>query len=212
MRLKLLVIGLFVYNFGFSQSFEVFTTQEKELIQSNPNQMMRVYNLTKPKDSLVLKSVSIPVNPTDKLTQALAERMLLSVNDPINKGVGIAAPQVGINRRLILVQRFDKPNRPFEVFINPEIIWASELYQKGPEGDLSFEENGLVLRNYIVQIKYQNLKGNTVTEILEGFTAVIFQHERDHLDGILLTDRIQQQKEISVIPSNQNLNLFLILD
>src|SRR5690606_21370425 len=107
-------------------------------------------------------------------------RMLLSVQD--EGGVGIAAPQVGINRRMILVQRFDKPGTPFEVMVNPEILWASELMQKGPEGDLSFEERGLVMRHYVVQIQYYNLNGELKTEILEGFTSVIFQHERDHLD------------------------------
>src|SRR5690606_23410570 len=150
---------------------------------------------TNPKDSLILKTVSKLIDPADMGTKILADKMLEAVIS--EGGVGIAAPQVGINRRMIWVQRFDKEGNPFELFINPEIIWASELIQKGPEGDLSFEERGMVMRSYIVQVRYQNLKGETLTEMLEGFTAVIFQHERDHLDGILLTDRVEEQKSIT---------------
>ena len=66
--------------------------------------------------------------------------------------------------------------------------------QMGPEGDLSFEDRGMVFRHYAIQVRYQNLEGKTIEENMEGFTSVIFQHERDHLDGILLIDRINEQK------------------
>lgn len=178
----------------FAQKTKKFTENEKQLIETRSAEMMRVYNRMNSSDSLILKSVSEPVKPTDKLTQILAERMLLSVQH--EGGVGIAAPQVGVNRRMVWVQRFDKPGKPFELFINPEILWHSDLMQKGPEGDLSFEERGFVMRYYTVQVRYQNLKGEMLTEILEGFTSVIFQHERDHLDGILLTDRMKEQEKL----------------
>lgn len=180
--------------FGFGQKYEKFTQEEKNLIETNSSEMMRVTQLPVPEDSIILKSISKPINPKHKLTKLLFERMLQSVQDPLNTGVGIAAPQVGINRRMMLVQRFDKPNQPYEVFINPEIIWASDLMQIGPEGDLSFEDRGLVYRHYAVQVRYHNLDGKLIEENLEGFTSVIFQHERDHLDGILLIDRINEQK------------------
>lgn len=179
---------------AWGQKYDEFTSEEEALITQNSSEMMRVYQLSHQTDSLVLKSVSKPIQPNHKLTHLLAERMLKSVQDPNRRGVGIAAPQVGINRRLILVQRFDKADKPFEVFINPEITWASALMQKGSEGDLSFEDRGLIYRHYAIGIRYQNLEGETMEEILEGFTAVIFQHERDHLDGTLLTDRLNEQK------------------
>ena len=191
--LFLLCIGFF--SISSAQKFEKFSKQEKELIQSQPTEMLRVYNLANPNDSLVLKSMSKPLKPRHKLTRLLAERMLLTVQNPEHTGVGIAAPQVGINRRIIVVQRFDKINKPFEVFVNPEIIWQSELLQKGPEGDLSFEGRADILRNYSIEIGYQDLKGKIKTEVLEGFTAVIYQHERDHLDGILLTDKKEEQEK-----------------
>ncbi len=193
-----ILIGFFILSLSFKtfgQKAEKFSETETNLIQTNSNEMMRVFNRTNSTDSIVLKSISKPIRPTDKLTQILAERMLLSVQH--EGGVGIAAPQVGINRRMVWVQRFDKPEKPFELFINPEIIWHSKLMQKGPEGDLSFDERGFVMRNYSIQVQYKNLKGETVTEFIEGFTSVIFQHERDHLDGILLTDRMKEQENLT---------------
>lgn len=196
MKIWLVVLIFSVSIVGFAQKFEKLSKAEKELIETNSSEMMRVTHLHLPADSVILKSASKPINPKHKLTKILYQRMLLSVQDPLNKGVGIAAPQVGINRRMILVQRFDKPNKPYEVFINPEIIWASDLMQLGPEGDLSFEDRAMIMRHYAIQIRYQNLEGKTIEENLEGFTSVIFQHERDHLDGILLIDRQEEQKSL----------------
>ena len=206
-NLIFLVVALIGLNVS-AQKWIKFSKEEKELIQTNPQEMMRVFNRMNASDSVVLKSSSKPIKPTDELTKLLAERMLLSVQH--EGGVGIAAPQVGINRRMVWVQRFDKEKMPFELFINPEILWASELMQKGPEGDLSFDERGWVLRNYSIQIQYQNLEGETISEVLEGFTAVIFQHERDHLDGILLTDRIEEQSSLHLEQASEKSNLFFI--
>lgn len=195
---------------AYSQQYKKLTTLEKKLILVDTTQMMRVTQTKFHNDSIILKNVSKPINPKDKLTTVLANRMLKSVLDPSRRGVGIAAPQVGINRRMVLVQRFDKENKPFEVFINPEIVWKSELMQKGPEGDLSFDERGMIYRHYSVKVQYFNLKGEKISETLEGFTAVIFQHERDHLDGILLTDRQKEQENLKFKPSTSNSNLYLI--
>ena len=188
------LLFLILISWGLSLSAQKLTKEERELVRENPTEMMRVFNRNNPSDSLILKSLSTPIKANHKLTQLLADRMLLSVKH--EGGVGIAAPQVGINRRMFWVQRFDKAQRPFELFINPEILWASDLMHKGSEGDLSFDERGFVMRNYAIQIQYEDLKGEIKTEILEGFTSVIFQHERDHLDGILLTDRIKEQENM----------------
>ena|SRR5690606_33771645 len=210
MRNLILCLFIILFSNGFAQHYVPFSKKEISLIQKDSSGLMRVSQLKNAEDSMTLKTVSQPINPNEKLTKLLAERMLKSVNDPLNQGVGIAAPQVGINRRMILIQRFDKPTNPFEVMINPEILWHSELMQKGPEGDLSFEERGLVMRYYAIQIQYFNLKGQEITEILEGFTSVIFQHERDHLDGVLLTDRIEEQKNLTFKPANENINLYFL--
>jgi peptide deformylase len=209
-KTKSILFLLLFTSLVYSQQYEKLTNQEKELILTDSTQMMRVTQTKFHNDSIILKSVSKPIDPKDKLTKILAKRMLKSVMDPNRRGVGIAAPQVGINRRMVLVQRFDKENKPFEVFINPEIIWRSDLWQKGPEGDLSFDERGMIMRHYSVQVQYYNLKGKKITEILEDFTAVIFQHERDHLDGILLVDRQKEQENLKFKPSTATANLFYI--
>lgn len=209
-KTKSILFLLLFTSLVYSQRYEKLTNQEKELILTDSTQMMRVTQTKFHNDSIILKSVSKPIDPKDKLTKVLAKRMLLSVQDVNHRGVGIAAPQVGINRRMVLVQRFDKENKPFEVFINPEIIWRSDLWQKGPEGDLSFDERGMIMRHYSVQVQYYNLKGEKITEIVEGFTAVIFQHERDHLDGILLIDRQKEQENLKFKPSTATANLFYI--
>ncbi len=209
-KTKSILFLLLFTSLVYSQQYEKLTNQEKELILTDSTQMMRVTQTKFHNDSIILKSVSKPIDPKDKLTKILAKRMLKSVMDPNHRGVGIAAPQVGINRRMVLVQRFDKENKPFEVFINPEIIWRSDLWQKGPEGDLSFDERGMIMRHYSVQVQYYNLKGKKITEIVEGFTAVIFQHERDHLDGILLIDRQKEQENLKFKPSTATANLFFI--
>jgi peptide deformylase len=68
----------------------------------------------------------------------------------------------------------------------------------------------MIYRHYSVKVQYFNLKGEKISETLEGFTAVIFQHERDHLDGILLTDRQKEQENLKFKPSTSNSNLYLI--
>lgn len=207
-----LTFFLFFIGFNLAQEYKKLTSEEIALIETNPYDMMRVLRTDNYSDSLVLNSVSLPIDPTDDLTELLAERMLLSVNDPAHQGVGIAAPQVGINRKMIWVQRFDKEEKPFELFINPEILWVSDLLQKGPEGDLSFDERGMVIRYYITQVRYQNLQGETITEILEGFTSVIFQHEYDHLYGLLLTDRINDQQSRQYQNAAEHSDLYFLAD
>lgn len=76
------------------------------------------------------------------------------------------------------------------------ITWKSELQNLGPEGDLSIPEfRGQFYRSKVIQLQYVDLKGQKYTEIVEGFTAVIFQHEIDHLFGILISDK--KEKELN---------------
>lgn len=208
MRNLIVCLFLILSSFCFSQKFEKFTDAENHLILFDAQKELVVIQKSNPSDSIILKTNSKIIDPADLKTKILSEKMLVAVLR--DQGVGIAAPQVGINRRMILVQRFDKPGNPFDVMINPEILWHSELMQKGPEGDLSFEERGFVMRHYAVQVQYFNLNGEKITEILEGFTSVIFQHERDHLDGILLTDRVEEQKNLTFKPANENTNLYFL--
>lgn len=184
---------------------------ERTLISSgNKETMMRVLQVTDPADSKILKGASIDISLKEELLPLLLDRMLATVNDPANSGVGIAAPQIGINRNVILVQRFDKPGEPFEAYLNPKIKWRSALLRKGAEGCLSIpDQRGDVLRNYTIQLTYYDRNGQYHDEIIEGFTAVIFQHETDHLMGILFTDRLEQQKVFEYSLINGEVNLYL---
>ena len=154
---------------------------------------MRVLQITNPKDFKILKDVSRPVDAKDPNLKLLAERMLATVKD--EQGVGIAAPQVGLNIKAIWVQRFDKEGKPFEFFVNPEIKWMSSVLRLGAEGCLSIpNERGEVYRSLVIDLAYETLEGEKKRELVEGFTAVIFQHEYDHLIGKLFTERIKEQQ------------------
>jgi peptide deformylase len=113
----------------------------------------------------------------------------------MSMGVGIAAPQVGILKNIIWVQRFDKEDFPFEVYINPRILSYSTLKQDCQEGCLSIPDRSDTTRNrsYAIMIDYDKIDGSHHTEMIEDFTAVIFQHEIDHLNGILYLDHLDRE-------------------
>ena len=192
-------------------SAQKFSAEEKKLIQSgDAKTMMKVIQITDEKELKILTSVSSDIDVTDKLLPVLAQRMFLSMTDPANPGIGIAAPQVGINKNVFWVQRFDKEGEPFEFYINPKIIWRSALLRKGMEGCLSIPDiSGEVLRNYTIQLTYYDKEGEFHEEMVEGFTAVVFQHEYDHLNGILFTTRLKEQENSGVIKVEGNVNLFI---
>ena len=188
-----------------------FTDADRTLINSGDrNSMLRVLQITDPADLKVLQSISTNIDVKDESLQLVTKRMLATVKDPAHPGVGIAAPQIGINKNIIWVQRFDKPGEPFEVYLNPKITWRSALLRKGAEGCLSIPDiRGDVLRNYTIKLTYFDIDGKFHDEIIEGFTAVIFQHETDHLLGILFTDRLSQQENQVYSLINDEVNLYL---
>ncbi|UOU98011.1 peptide deformylase [Chryseobacterium daecheongense] len=171
------------------------TSKELSIInQGDINSALPIYQTTDPEQHTTLLSVSTEVDPIDPNTATLVKRMKLSLL-ATDGGVGIAAPQVGINRKVIWVQRFDKEGEPLEYFINPVIVWRSEIQNLGPEGDLSIPDfRDQFYRSKVIQLEYVDLKGQKYSELVEGFTAVIFQHEIDHLFGILISDKKEKQK------------------
>ena len=192
-------------------SAQKFNKEEARLIQSgDANSMMKVIQITDPNELKILKSVSTDIDLKDKLLPVLAKRMFLSMRDPANPGIGIAAPQIGINKNIFWVQRFDKKDEPFELYLNPKIIWRSQLLRKGMEGCLSIPDfSSEVLRNYTIKISYYDKEAQFHEEMIEGFTAVVFQHEYDHLNGILFTDRLKEQENLEVSKVQVEGNLFI---
>lgn len=178
--------------FTFSQKY---TKQEiARITEGNTDTALPIFQTSDSLEHQVLLDHSIDANPKNQYTKILVDRMksaLISTDG----GVGIAAPQVGINRNVIWAKRFDKEGTPLEYFINPKILWRSEVLNLGPEGDLSIEVfRDYFYRSQVIQLEYFDLNGKKHTEIVEGFTAVILQHEIDHLSGILISDKIENQK------------------
>ena len=181
-----------------------FTGAEKALIHRTdagiesmvPEGTMRVLTIADPADNEVLRAPSSDLSEKALRSEdyaALCSLMVATVTHPSQDGVGIAGPQVGLNRRVVAVQRFDKEGEPFEVYPNISITWASDSKEAGPEGCLSVPDRREdVLRSTEIEIEYADPSAGyeMVREKISGFTAVIFQHEIDHLDGILYIDRL----------------------
>ena len=112
-------------------------------------------------------------------------------------GVGIAAPQVYVSKRVIIVAsranlRYpDAPDMPAVVMVNPEILEKSDNTILGEEGCLSMpDERGMVARAEMVKVRYFTLEGEPIETVFHGFPARIVQHEIDHLDGVLFVERL----------------------
>lgn len=168
-----------------------FTKAERQIIDNSGDVMCVT---TMPGDSAVLRAQSKDLSAKELKSERLRKligKMLTTVQDPSQDGVGIAAPQVGINRRIVCVQRFDKEGEPFEAYVNVKLdsLWGEKV--SGREGCLSLPGlRGYVSRYQSVLVSYidrETLQPRKDT--VHGYTAVIFQHECDHLDGILYTDR-----------------------
>jgi peptide deformylase len=143
----------------------------------------------------VLRRKAHKVTVFDKDFQTLVNDMVETLRDA--PGVGLAAPQVGISMRLFVMEFGDEEDenipKKLYVFANPEIIQASEEKVIGTEACLSVPDlAGDVERHTWVVVKGQNKQGKVVKYRFEGWIARIFQHENDHLDGILFTDKAEK--------------------
>ncbi len=191
----IVLLSLFMLSCKSSHKFS--KAEESLIMKANADVPMRVFKITKYTDSILLrtKSSKIKVDPKDKVLKQFIDRLYSTVRDSMSLGVGIAAPQVGILKDIIWVQRFDKEDFPFEVYLNPKIIEYSEKKQSCLEGCLSIpdERATTYTRAETIVIEYDKLDKTRVKESVSGFTAVIFQHEIDHLHGILFLDHLQQE-------------------
>ncbi|MBI5531423.1 MAG: peptide deformylase [Deltaproteobacteria bacterium] len=144
----------------------------------------------------VLRSLARPLAPADDVT-VLERRMRASL--AATKGVGIAAPQVGLGVRAILVMHGARPSTPGGVadprivfYLNPRIVERSDEVTLDYEGCLSVAEVcGMVRRNRSVVVEHGVAGAKPVRVEATGFDARIFQHEIDHLEGVLYIDRVE---------------------
>lgn len=152
----------------------------------------------------MLRQVCEACDVGDKSLKKLAKQMIKTMYT--NDGVGLAAPQVGVLKRLFVADcDLESETRNAQVFINPEIIAASEERVKEGEGCLSCPGISVPIeRPRAITVRYFDLNGNECTMEAEGLWARCIQHEMDHLDGKTLfesadpLDRIQALRDYEV--------------
>ena len=144
----------------------------------------------------VLKRKARPVHQFDKNLQTLLDDMVETMRDA--PGVGLAAPQIGLSERIIVIEYYERDedeeveDAPKKVWalINPEIVKTSDERLMGVEGCLSIPGLvGEVERHAEVHVKGLNRHGRPMKVKAKGWLARIFQHEIDHLNGVLFTER-----------------------
>jgi peptide deformylase len=158
---------------------------------------MKILSINNPSELATLQSKSVPVADV-KAYAPVCAKLKAFVEDKKNGAVGLAAVQIAVPVR-IFAARFPAGNGFRErtvVFANPEIIEMGALCETKKEKCLS--EPGIeryVARAYFATIKYQDEKGREHTSKASGWVARIIQHEMDHLDGVLLIDRVEVKKK-----------------
>lgn len=134
-----------------------------------------------------LKKVSQSVKEFTPALKDLALRMLEVMREA--RGVGLAAPQVGKNIRMFVISPTGEPD-DFRIYVNP-ILSDAEGEEEAEEGCLSLPTiNVQINRSKIVRMQAQDLEGKPFEQVESGYVARIWQHENDHLNGILITDRM----------------------
>jgi peptide deformylase len=150
-----------------------------------------------------LRLVSRKIERVDDSLRRLMDDMIETMHEA--PGVGLAAIQVGEPIRLLVVDvaKKDEPPDP-QVFVNPEIVWASEERATYEEGCLSIPEYyAEVERPASVRVLALDRDGKLREIIAEGLLATVLQHEIDHLDGVLFIDHISKLKRDRVIKKFQ---------
>ena len=151
-----------------------------------------------------LKTISKPV-------ESFGDDLKTLVNDMIETmyaapGIGLAAIQVGVPKRLLVIDlqedetEGEKPVRNPRVFVNPEILDPSDMYNLYNEGCLSVpDQYADVERPAQIRARWQDIEGNVHEEIMTGLMATCLQHEMDHLEGILFIDHLSRLKRQMVL-------------
>ena len=182
----------------------------------------RILTIDNAADLAILKQVSKPVEGVDAALRALMDDMLETMYDA--PGIGLAAVQIGELKRVVVMDLGDGPvpddaepaaegeeirvpNPRF--FINPEVLWASDETYCYEEGCLSIPEySDSVERPARVRVAYMNREGERIEEEIEGLYAVCYQHELDHLNGVLFIDhlsRLRRDRAMSKVKKTMRL-------
>lgn len=158
-----------------------------------------------------IRKIGDPVlREKSKNIEKIDGKLIDLVNDMIGTlkekgGVGLAAPQIGITRRVIIVNFGDE----MKVFINPEIKILGKKQIESNEGCLSIYsiKDFYVKRFKRIEVRAQDLKGKNITLVAEDLLARIFQHEIDHLNGILYIDRLDRESKRELLSKINEIRL-----
>ena len=164
-------------------------TVKKEAVKNPP---LKIYMLGQE----TLRTPAIRIVKVDDSIRQLAKDMLVTMYSA--KGIGLAAPQVGVQKRILVIDlNFEDPDAPPNVFINPEIISSSASLDTYEEGCLSIPGVYLnVLRPSSIKLSYRDEMGRPKKMNAEGLMARCIQHEIDHLNGVLFVDKVTDQDEL----------------
>lgn len=159
---------------------------------------------TKTKNTLIqlspeqLKEKSLSIRQTSEKVTEFGEEFISVVGEMVDvlkqngRGVGLAAPQIGYNLQIFIVNVNENHEEPTYVFVNPEITRYSEEKEIQLEACLSLPDfQGEVERSIEIEVTYHDVNGVERKLVLKDFLARIFQHEIDHLHGILYPDRME---------------------
>lgn len=161
--------------------------------------------------------VSFPLNEEEiellnKMTTYLKNSQDEDIAEQYNlrSGVGLAAPQLGVNKRLITIYFEDENKLHDYQLVNPKIIGHSveEAYLTNGEGCLSVDEviEGYVVRYHRITVRAYDIDGNEVRLRLKGYPAIVLQHEIDHLNGVMFYDHINKDNPFTAPDNAVRLN------
>ncbi len=130
-----------------------------------------------------------------KQYEKFAKKMLKYIKDPKNGWIGLAAPQVGLNKRIVvcgLPEDWEDEDFRVYIMINPEILEVSEEMIQGKEWCLSLPDSPrwMVQRHKTIKVQFSDLRGKKNVLVLSDAASIVVQHEVDHLNGILYTDKL----------------------
>jgi peptide deformylase len=158
---------------------------------------MTIRTIIQPDNPVLRRKARAVENPNTAETQKLIDDMIATMREA--PGVGLAAPQVAVSQRIAVIEYGEapegapedfEPDKKLYVVVNPEIVARSEEMVEGAEGCLSLPGYaGNVMRHEAITIRALNRKGKPIKIKARDWLARIFQHEIDHLDGVLFIDR-----------------------
>ena len=151
------------------------------------------------------ETIALPPSEEDRAILKKMQDFLVNSQDPeisakynLRPGIGIAAPQIGVSKRMIAILVEDEEGQLYDyALFNPRIMSHSvqKSYLEGGEGCLSVDRDvpGFVPRYYKVKVKATTLEGEEIELKLKGLSSIVFQHEIDHLNGIMFYDHINKE-------------------